>query len=137
LATSKRGDFHRLVSGAVVAALAEDGTPALHMVARRLRTSPRTLQRRLGVVGLTYGGILEQVRCQLAEQMLTNSGRKIGDVARALGYTDPGHFARAFRCWTGLTPREFRRRPQAHAAPQIHRRRARAAARRSARAVAN
>jgi len=137
LGTSSRGDFYRLVSQVVAAALAEDGPPGLPMVARRLRTSLRTLQRRLGVVGLTYGGVLEHVRCQLAEQMLTNPGRKIGEVARALGYSDPGHFARAFRRWTGVTPRDFRRRPRAHAAPQIHRRRARAAARASARPVAN
>jgi AraC-like DNA-binding protein len=136
-ATSSHGDFYRLVSQVVAAALAQDGPPGLPMVARRLRTSRRTLQRRLGIVGLTYASILQQVRCQLAEQMLTNSGRKIGDVARALGYTDPGHFTRAFRRWTGLTPRDFRRRPRAHAAPQIHRRRARAARRASARAVAN
>jgi AraC-like DNA-binding protein len=137
LATSSRGDFYRLVSQVITAALAEEGPPGLPMVARRLLTSPRTLQRRLGGVGLTYGGVLEQVRCQLAEEMLTHPGRKIGDVARALGYTDPGHFTRAFRRWTGLTPRDFRRRPRAHAAPQIHRRRARAAGRASARALAN
>src|SRR5262245_6318699 len=44
--------------------------------------------------------------------MLTNPERKIGDIAGVLGYTDPGHFTRAFRRWTGLTPREFRRRPR-------------------------
>jgi len=137
LATCKRGDLHRLVRGVVVAALAEDGPTGLPMVACRLRTSPRTLQRRLGVVGLTYGGVLDQVRCQLAEQMLTNRERKIGDIARALGYSDPGHFTRAFRRWTGRTPMDFRRRPRAHAARQIHRRRARAGGEASARAVEN
>src|SRR5262249_39355918 len=126
-----------LVSQVVAAALAEEGPPGLPMVARRLRTSRRTLQRRLRVVGLTYGGVLQQVRCQLAEQMLTDPERKIGEVARALGYTQPGHFPRAFRRWTGLTPRDFRRRPRGHAAPQIHRRRARAARRAQGRAVEN
>jgi len=64
-----------------------------------------------------------------AEQMLADSARAIGDVAPALGYSDPAHFTRAFLRWTGLTPRDFRRRPRAHAAPQIHQRRARAARR--------
>ena len=27
----------------------------------------------------------------------------------AIGYSDAGHFTRAFLRWTGLTPREFRR----------------------------
>jgi AraC-like DNA-binding protein len=73
----------------------------------------------------------------MAEQMLANLRDKIGDVARALGYSDPAHFTRAFRRWTGLTPRDFRRNPQVHAAPQSYRRRERAARRASALAVEN
>jgi AraC-like DNA-binding protein len=88
-----------------------------------VRTSVRTLQRQLRGTGQTYAGILQQARCQAAEQMLTESALKISDVARALGYSDPGHFARAFRRWTGLTPREFRRR--ARADPRTHRQRPR------------
>jgi hypothetical protein len=69
----------------------------------------RTLQRRLRSARVKYAGVLQQVRCQAAEQMLADSARAIGDVARALGYSDPAHFTRAFVRWTGLAPREFRR----------------------------
>jgi AraC-like DNA-binding protein len=92
--------------------LVTGGAPAVGAVARAVRTSPRTLQRRLQEAGLTFAEVLQQARCVAAEQMLRDSGRKIGDVARALGYSDPAHFTRAFVRWTGITPRDFRRRVQ-------------------------
>jgi len=97
----------------VVTMLLKSGPPDVHLVASAVRTSTRTLQRRLRRAGLTYAGVLQEVRCRVAEQMLTNPSRKIGDVARVLGYSDPSHFARAFQRWTGLTPTDFRRRGRA------------------------
>jgi AraC-like DNA-binding protein len=94
----------------IVAALLASGSPRVHLVAGSVRTSARTLQRRLQGVGLTYAGVVQQVRFEVASQMLRDPGRKIGDVARTLGYSDPSHFTRAFQRWTGLTPRAFRRR---------------------------
>ncbi|WP_416361024.1 MULTISPECIES: helix-turn-helix domain-containing protein [unclassified Microcystis] len=39
---------------------------------------------------------------------------KLIDIARELGYSDPAHFTRAFKCWTGLSPRDFRRQKLAN-----------------------
>ena len=83
--------------------------PNIPVVARELGMSPRTLQRRLGDVGLTYARLVAQARADLARQMLGEPGPKIGEIARSVGYSDAGHFTRAFLRWTGLTPREFRR----------------------------
>jgi len=41
--------------------------------------------------------------------MLLDPERKIRDVERMLGYSDPAHYTRAFHRWAGLTPRHFRR----------------------------
>jgi AraC-like DNA-binding protein len=80
-------------------------------VAETIGTSVRTLQRRMQTAGLTYGGVVQQTRCAAAQQMLIEEpGRKISDVAHAVGYSDPAHFTRAFRRWMGIGPREFRRR---------------------------
>lgn len=86
-----------------------DGHPDIHRVADRLGTSVRTLQRRLRSDGVTYADVVQRTRCAEARELLRQDGR-IGDVARQLGYSDPAHFTRAFQRWTGVTPREFRRR---------------------------
>jgi AraC-like DNA-binding protein len=87
-----------------------DDAPSLQAVADRLGTSVRTLQRRLQAAGTTYADVVQETRCAAARQLLRDRGRRICEVARALGYADPAHFTRAFQRWTGLSPRDFRRR---------------------------
>jgi AraC-like DNA-binding protein len=96
----------------VVSILLASGTgyPDIQLVADRVGTSVRTLQRRLRATGVTYADVVQQARCAAARQMLKEHRRRIGDVARLLGYSDPAHFTRAFQRWTGSTPRDFRRR---------------------------
>jgi AraC-like DNA-binding protein len=110
----------------VVARLLAEGAPDIRAVASALSTSARTLQRRLRGAGLTYAGLVQKVRCEAASHLLAKSGQTVGDVARMLGYSDPAHFARAFQRWTGLTPREFRRREHGGDGVASHARRGRA-----------
>ncbi|QBR72049.1 hypothetical protein CU048_13110 [Beijerinckiaceae bacterium] len=39
---------------------------------------------------------------------LLRSGASAIETAYELGYSDPAHFTRAFRRWSGRTPREWR-----------------------------
>jgi len=103
--------------------LVDGGAPDVGLVARALRTSPRTLQRRLRGAGLTFAGLVQQARRVAAERMLEDSSRRIGDVAATLGYSDPAHFTRAFLRWTGVPPRDFRRQHLTAPAPPGARRR--------------
>jgi AraC-like DNA-binding protein len=95
----------------------------VHLVAHSLRTSTRTLQRRLHGAGVTYARVLQQVRFEMARQMLDDPAQKVQDIAHTLGYSDPAHFTRAFKRWTGLAPRAFRRRGRADSAvtPKVRR----------------
>lgn len=95
----------------IVTALLADGYPDIRRVAHLAGTSTRTLQRRLGEEGLTYVRVVSQARLRLARRLLADPDRKIIDVALDLGYSDPAHFTRAFRGWTGVSPTEFRRVP--------------------------
>ena len=108
--TREAGDIGSRVREAV-ATLLGGGAPDIRLVAQALRTSPRTLQRHLRDAGLTYAHVVAQARFDRARRMLGESTHKIGDIARALGYSDPAHFTRAFLRWTGVTPRDFRERP--------------------------
>jgi AraC-like DNA-binding protein len=71
--------------------------------------SVRTLQRRLAKEGLTYSQLITRIRYNRAVQLLQDSSLKIIEISEELGYEDHAHFTRAFKRWTGLSPREFRR----------------------------
>jgi len=84
--------------------------PTIDDTAHRLGIPVRTLQRRLKEDGLSYSTLVEQARHELACRLLDKPGAKAAAVAKALGYTDPSSFSRAFRRWTGMSPRVYRRR---------------------------
>jgi AraC-like DNA-binding protein len=102
-------DFARGVSR-IVTTLSANGSPSIRAVAGTLGMSTRTVQRRLGDAGVTYARVAAEARAALARHMLGDATAKVADVAQTLGYSDAGHFSRAFLRWTGITPREFRRR---------------------------
>ena len=108
---SSDGDVGRLVGEVITVVLATgSGFPEIELVAESLGTSVRTLQRRLNAKGVTFTKITQQACRVVAQQMLKEQQTRIGDIARALGYSHPAHFTRAFQRWTGFTPRAFRGR---------------------------
>ncbi len=82
--------------------------PGQEEMARRLCLSERTLRRRLCAQGTSYRELLDQVREQLARQMLADTGQSVSRIAFDLGYDDPSNFGRAFRRWTGVSPGAYR-----------------------------
>jgi AraC-like DNA-binding protein len=88
-----------------------DGVPDLTEVARRLAMSPRTLQRRLRDEGTTFADVLTEFRQDMARPLLRDGQLAVSEVAFLLGYEDPSSFQRAFRRWSGRSPRAFRRAP--------------------------
>jgi AraC-like DNA-binding protein len=84
------------------------GEPKLSWVARRLGTSTRTLQRRLASQGTSFAEIVDEVRRVLALRLLAEHGVSIREVGFLLGFSEPKAFRRAFRRWTGKSPRSFR-----------------------------
>lgn len=82
--------------------------PSLEAVARALRLTPRSLQRKLAAEGSSHREQLDQVRRALALAYLRDEGRSVTEVAELLGFSDPSTFHRAFRRWTGHAPHEYR-----------------------------
>ncbi|MFP2903995.1 AraC family transcriptional regulator [Pyxidicoccus sp. 3LFB2] len=82
-----------------------DGTPRLEEVAGRLGVPPRALRRRLEAEGTTFARVVDDLRRGLALELTRNPGVSLGEVAFLLGFSEPSAFHRAFRRWTGRTPR--------------------------------
>lgn len=78
----------------------------LTAVARRCGLQPWTLKRRLKEHGTTFQDLVATTRYQLAIAQL-DRGVPITDVAISLGYSEISAFSRAFRQWTGQSPRKF------------------------------
>lgn len=68
----------------------------------------RTLQRRLKSIGCNFSSMVDRVRHQKAETLLFDPDIKVTDIAYELGYNDSAHFSRAFKRWTGISPKNFR-----------------------------
>ena len=77
-------------------------------VAEHLQMHSRTLGRRLQESGTTYQAVIDDIRAQMAMQLLQDTRTSIARIAAAVGYRDPEVFTRAFRRWTGMTPHEYR-----------------------------
>ncbi len=85
-----------------------DGQPRIETMAEITGLSVRSLQRRLANCGLTHIQIVDQARFQAATRLLEESDIRISVVAMNVGYADSAHFTRAFKRWSGITPREYR-----------------------------
>lgn len=86
----------------------KDGRPQLENVAKALATSPRTLQRRLREEDTSFAELLDGFRHQMSLQLLDDRELAIYEIAYLLGYSEPSTFYRAFRRWTGASPKEVR-----------------------------
>lgn len=91
-----------------LASMLERGEPTLGKLASALRTSARTLQRRLAADRIRFDELLTEVRRERALELLARAEVTLDDVAFRLGYSDFSTFSRAFRRWTGSSPGEHR-----------------------------
>lgn len=70
---------------------------------------PRTFRRRLIECNTSFKEITDEVRFEIAKQLLKDSSMKLIDIADVLDYSAPGSFTRAFKCWSEVTPSRWRR----------------------------
>ncbi len=90
--------------------------PGLQDVARELRLSTRTLQRRLTDEGVSFQQVMKEARQELARHYLLHSSLELNETAYLLGYEDASSFFRAFHSWEGTSPGEWRSSRAASAA---------------------
>lgn len=84
---------------------------SLERVAKELGLSARSLQRRLAEEDTGFRELVNGQRRLIAESLLARGKRgSITGVALTAGYSDAAVLSRAFRSWTGQSPREFIKR---------------------------
>lgn len=85
--------------------------PHFNDLARDLCLAPATLRRRLHAEGQTYSSIKDELRTGLASRLLDSQEMTISEIAAELGYSEPSAFYRAFKKWSGGSPRSRGDRP--------------------------
>ena len=90
-------------------------------LARQCHMSRQTLYRKLKKEGLSFHGLVEQVRQDKALRYVAADQYALGEIAFLLGFSELSAFSRAFKRWTGTSPAEYRARRLATSGPYGHR----------------
>jgi AraC-like DNA-binding protein len=98
------------IAGEIRALLLRDITnpPTLSAIAKLLEVSDRSLRRQLREQGISFRGLLDELRMQIALRYLRTTTLANEDIALALGFSDGANFRRAFRRWTNQAPSDIR-----------------------------
>ena len=104
---ARRGSLRPDLENAI-ALLLPHGKAHADEISHKLGMSQRTLARRLAAEGLTFAGVLDELKLQLAKRYLQDEDLPISEVAWLLGYREASAFTHAFHRWFEKSPREMR-----------------------------
>lgn len=102
--------FERRVRNQIAQILSQ-GTPKVTDVAACFAMSGRTLQRRLSDRGYSFTTLVDESRRELADRLLKDTAYSLAEIAFLTGFSEQSAFNRAFKRWTGQTPRSYRLDP--------------------------
>jgi AraC-like DNA-binding protein len=83
------------------------GLPGPEQVAASLSIRPQTLRRKLAAEQTSFQQVRDQLRRDVAVSALARGDASIEKLSERLGFSEPSAFHRAFRRWTGATPRAY------------------------------
>jgi AraC-like DNA-binding protein len=104
---AKRGSLRPDLENAI-ALLLPHGKAHAEEISRKLGMSERTLARRLSSEGLTFAGVLNELKIELAKRYLQEKDLPISEVAWLLGYREASALTHACYRWFGKSPRVMR-----------------------------
>ena len=84
------------------------GIPFAADIGRHLGMSTRTLSRRLSEKGTNYRQLVQNTQQMISTDLLKNSTETVSEIAFQAGFSEQSAFNRAFKCWTGQSPLEYR-----------------------------
>lgn len=80
----------------------------LNELAQQLNISEATIQRRLKSEGISYQQLKNDIRRDLAIELLCKSTHSLQEISEQLNFQEPSAFHRAFKKWTGVSPGAYR-----------------------------
>ncbi len=83
------------------------GISPLSDILEKIGISERSLQRKLESEGTNFRELVDKIRCEKAIQLIKNPSLSLENIANHLGYTNTKNFSRAFKRWTGKSPRRY------------------------------
>lgn len=92
----------------------------MSQVAHALGMSVRSLRRRLEAEGETFNAVANEAAAIIAKQLLEDKQKSIQEAAFEMGFADASGFHRAFKRWTGVTPRSYLERKHKPASANHH-----------------
>jgi AraC-like DNA-binding protein len=107
LAEMERKDATTCAVTRIVLARLDDETLSIEKVAKEMSVSVRTLQKRLEEEGIVFSDLLRDIRQRLAKKYLREN-YSVEQITYLLGFSEPSVFRKAFKKWSGVTPREYR-----------------------------
>ncbi|MEH6584445.1 MAG: AraC family transcriptional regulator [Halioglobus sp.] len=81
--------------------------PEFDIIAKTLHMTTATLRRRLRAEGSSYQQLKDDIRRDTAIHHLSRGTLSMDQVAESVGFSEPTSFFRAFKRWTGVTPRAY------------------------------
>jgi AraC-like DNA-binding protein len=84
------------------------GDASVNIIAKKLGCSRQTLFRRLKAEGATFEKVLDELRHKMALHYLSGKKVSVNETAYLVGFSEPAAFSRAFKRWTGSSPRTMR-----------------------------
>lgn len=108
LARLDKNDIVQQVKVAIIDQL-PSGNVTDDSVSEAIYTSKRSLQRKLNEQGTTFKTILTEVRKDLACKYIYDRNLTLTEISFMLGFSEMSSFSRAFKRWTGESPKEFRK----------------------------
>ena len=84
-----------------------NGEATLDELAARLKLTTRSLQRKLKQDSLSFRALLDDARRHLTLQLLEENEQPLVNICGIVGFNDQSSFNRAFKRWTGQSPRQY------------------------------
>lgn len=94
---------------ALIMPILHTGEVNVDAIAAKLATSRQTIYRHLKREGATFEQVLDALRHRMALHYLAAKKVSVNETAYLIGFSDPAAFSRAFKRWTGKSPRAWRR----------------------------